>query len=475
MPIIGTAGNDVITPTLLTSGVTGGIPGLADDIIYARGGADSVDGGGGNDFLYGEDGNDTLLGGAGNDLMDGGAGADSMVGGSGDDTFVVNDPGDVVDESGFGGIDTVYASLAYTIYGFVEIGRLFGGGTYLEVPATTAFGVQLVVNPTIASTIAGGAGDDVLWGGGPGGVMYGRGGNDTLRDQLVAAQMLGGVGDDQYVIGASGSVITELTGEGTDTAWVTVNSYTLSANVEIGRLGGAANLLYGSASAEQLIANPGIGSTLVGNGGDDVLWGSSRFDVLQGGDGDDTFRGQGAADRYEGGAGNDQFVVLDAATTIIELPGQGYDTIWYGGSSGIIYTMPDGVERLNAAAGQLLANGNALDNVMVGHPTLENFLFGLGGDDTLYGGTTIDSFDGGVGNDTFYTNGGESVVRYTPLDTGFDQVSGWAGGRIRLFGAPSTYGTVTFTYGDGHTQIQFLGTTILIYNALLTSNDLLFG
>ena len=45
----------------------------------------------------------------GNDTLIGGGGADTMYGGAGNDTYIVDDVGDIVDESvaGSGGIDTV--------------------------------------------------------------------------------------------------------------------------------------------------------------------------------------------------------------------------------------------------------------------------------------------------------------------------------------------------------------------------------
>ena len=41
-----------------------------------------------------------LIGLGGNDTLNGGAGADTMVGGTGNDTYVVDNVGDVVDETG---------------------------------------------------------------------------------------------------------------------------------------------------------------------------------------------------------------------------------------------------------------------------------------------------------------------------------------------------------------------------------------
>ena len=52
---------------------------------------------------------------AGNDTLNGGAGADRMLGGLGHDTYVVDNVGDVVEESGGDGTDTVQASISFSL------------------------------------------------------------------------------------------------------------------------------------------------------------------------------------------------------------------------------------------------------------------------------------------------------------------------------------------------------------------------
>ncbi len=76
-----------------------------NDTIYAKHGADQVHGGAGDDLLFGEGGADTLFGGAGNDhlfgnedddILFGEAGDDVLIGGEGNDTFVFSKGADVV-------------------------------------------------------------------------------------------------------------------------------------------------------------------------------------------------------------------------------------------------------------------------------------------------------------------------------------------------------------------------------------------
>ena len=61
--------------------------------------ANTLIGSTGHDQLLGLSGNDTLAGGAGNDVLNGGTGADLLKGGLGNDSYVVDNAGDVVDET----------------------------------------------------------------------------------------------------------------------------------------------------------------------------------------------------------------------------------------------------------------------------------------------------------------------------------------------------------------------------------------
>ncbi len=87
----------------LTGAIYRLVPGIA-----AGDGADAIDGGAGNDNLFG---------GAGNDRLIGGAGADNMRGGAGSDVYVVDNAGDIVNESlaGSNGTDTVWSTRSFSL------------------------------------------------------------------------------------------------------------------------------------------------------------------------------------------------------------------------------------------------------------------------------------------------------------------------------------------------------------------------
>ncbi|WP_208867785.1 beta strand repeat-containing protein, partial [Mesorhizobium delmotii] len=76
--IIGTAGDDTITPSQTVPGQP--LPTSFGDVIHGLGGNDLINGGTGSDTIFGEDGNDILLGNAGDDNILGGNGDDNLAG-----------------------------------------------------------------------------------------------------------------------------------------------------------------------------------------------------------------------------------------------------------------------------------------------------------------------------------------------------------------------------------------------------------
>ena len=283
-----------------------------------------------------------LIGNSGANVLDGLAGADKLAGGAGDDTYVVDVASDTVTELAGGGTDLVRASLSWTLGANTE---------HLTLTGTAALNAT---GNALANVLTGNAGANVL---------NGLAGADTL---------IGGAGNDTYVVDATGDVVTERAGEGTDLVQSTV-SWTLADHVENLTIKGV-----GTASGRIF----GIGNAL--------------NNVLTGGSGVDGLDGQAGADTMAGGLGNDTYVVDQAGDVVTEKAGEGTDTV----RSGIDYTLGLNVEGLELQGEARRGTGNALANTVTGNPW----------DNTLDGGAGADKLIGGAGDDTYVVDATGDVV-----------------------------------------------------------------
>ncbi|MGO4837741.1 calcium-binding protein, partial [Rhizobiaceae sp. 2RAB30] len=210
----GTGGNDSVTAGGLSDAVYGN---NGNDTLRGGAGNDVLDDGAGNDKMFGDAGNDLLIRSAalGTDIIDGGEGVDTLSfsldaarsvildlsnnanndgaakylvvagveivhgsnmdddvrgttanetflggdgddflsGGAGDDIYVVDNAGDKVTEAAGAGTDEVQASVSFTLSANVENLTLTGSSNLLGT------------GKTLANTIAGDAGNNVLNGG----------------------------------------------------------------------------------------------------------------------------------------------------------------------------------------------------------------------------------------------------------------------------------------------------------------------
>ncbi|MBB3459428.1 calcium-binding protein [Rhizobium sp. BK377] len=122
--------------------------------------------------------NNILTGNSGNNIFDGGRGEDRMIGGLGNDTYKVDSAGDIVDETGGNGNDTVNASISYNLantLGTVENLTLIGTG---YINATGDGGNNVLTGNVGANVLSGGAGNDQLIGGNGNDVLNGGAGAD---------------------------------------------------------------------------------------------------------------------------------------------------------------------------------------------------------------------------------------------------------------------------------------------------------
>lgn len=311
----------------------------SDDTIDGGDGDDTIDGRAGHDALDGGAGTDTLLGDLGNDVLDGGAGVDTMRGGTGDDVYFVDAPGETVLEFAGEGVDEVRSTVTRDAGANVERLRLLGTADI------DAYGTS---------------GNDDLGGNAGRNAFYADLGDDILA---------GGAGDDSYIVDDGGDTIIELANEGFDTVYASTTT-TLAAQVE--------NLWIVSPAAADATGNS-LDNTLTGGAGANVLSGLGGHDVLD---------GQGGADRMVGGAGDDRYVVDHASDAVVEVAGEGLDTV----GSTIAYVLPSDVEDLVLlGSGSIAATGNALANRLTGN-TGANTLDGKAGADTMLGGKGNDIY-----------------------------------------------------------------------------------
>ena len=176
--------------------------------------------------VIGGSGNDTITGSAAANLLDGGAGTDILIGKAGDDIYYVSNAGDVAIENANEGLDTIYASVSYTLPNNIEILVLvfdpagtasLGTGTQANAfdNALSVYGVgnaaqNLIVGNSENNILDGGANNDTLMGGA---------GNDTLEGGTGADTMAGEIGNDTYFVDNVGDIIIENAGEGIDTVY----------------------------------------------------------------------------------------------------------------------------------------------------------------------------------------------------------------------------------------------------------------
>jgi Ca2+-binding RTX toxin-like protein len=433
----------------------------------------------GNDLdniLYGTTGVNRLEGRAGNDVLDGRQGADVMIGGAGDDSYFVdtpdtfewpdeviffgsdievvpNTPGDRVIESADQGFDTVTATIDYTLPENVE--KLILGGFSGIDGNGNGLDNELIGNLGVNR-------------------LAGFAGNDRLDGGMHADIMLGGIGNDTYVVDNAGDQVIELSGEGVDRVESSI-SFTLPDNVENLMLTGTgnidatgnglantisgnagANIIDGGLGADTMIGGAGNDTYLVDTTGDQIVeaggegadlvrssvtytlganvenltltgtaninaTGNGLKNTLTGNSGANVLDGGAGADTMIGGAGNDTYVmdtvnILEfLSDRVIEAAGGGKDLV----KSSVSYTLGANVEDLTlTGSANINGGGNALANAITGNSGAnvlaggdgDDILRGGGGNDTLAGGAGVDTLTGGAGHDTFLFN--------TPLPSG---------------------------------------------------------
>ncbi|MBF0680063.1 MAG: hypothetical protein IR164_14105 [Devosia sp.] len=223
---------------------------------------------------------------------------------SGNDTYYVHDKAQIIDEKPGGGYDTVIASISYALPANVERLNLTGAAD-LDGDGNDE-----------DNEIVGNDGNNVLRGFGGNDTLFGNAGDDTLDGGTGADRMEGGAGNDIYYVDDTGDTVIELAGGGTDTVYVSLNTYSVPGHVEIVIFNGSGNFTGYANDMGSEIRGGSWENTLYGGDGDDRLIGGNGNDTLYGGAGDDELYGSNGANRLIGGPGAD-FLSLGGTTNTL--------------------------------------------------------------------------------------------------------------------------------------------------------------
>ena len=309
------------------------------------------------DSIVGNAGADTLISGAGPDTLTAGTGVDTLVGGTGATTYVINSAADVITNISTATGNAVDSSISFTLPSNID---------------------SLVL--TGSDSLVGEGNDDAS------NVLTGNSGNDTLISGTSVATLIGGDGDDVFVVNNAEDVV-DATTSGTNTIVSSV-SYTLPDNVTALILTGTGDLLAaGNTWADSIVGNAGA-DTLVAGVGNDTLVAGTGSATLIGGVGNDTFVIDSSDDVIEDTVTGEQNTLISSAS--ITLPGN-FTTLELSGTAALVGTA-------NATSDAIMG-GSGADTLVAG-----------AGTDTLIAGAAANTLIGGSGNTTFVVNSTADVI-----------------------------------------------------------------
>ncbi len=309
--------------------------------------------------------NNVITGNTAANILDGATGIDTLVGGAGDDIYILDTATDTVTENANEGTDTAQSSVTQT--------SLAANVENLTLTGTSAIdGAGNALN----NTISGNAANNNISGGA---------GNDTAD---------GGVGVDSFVLtGAKANytftVIDATHTQITDTV-ANRDGIDVVINIE--------NVAFSDGTFTlNSILNPG--SVINGTAAADTILGTATSNEIHGLAGNDTVGGgvAGGVDTLYGGVGNDTYIVDSSSTIVIELAGEGADSV----QSSVSHALAAEIENVTLTGTTAInGTGNTLNNVITGNVAAN----------ILDGGTGIDTLVGGVGNDTYVVDTPTDVI-----------------------------------------------------------------
>ena len=403
----------------------------------------------------------TINGTTGNDTLSGTAGDDTINGLEGNDLFLAGSTGgnDVI--NGGGSRDSIEFKTRATsaiVVDFVA-GTITGGSsgtisfTSIERVVTGDFNDQLTGNAA-GQTLTGQGGSDTIWGAGGVDTLWGGTGGDSfvfremgtanadvisdfasaLDKIILDASVMTALGASGNFSAGDGRFVANSTGTAQDSSdriiyetdtrqiWYDADGTGAAARQLIATLQTGATLV-----ATDIVVQGGGPAPIVGTEGDDTLFGTAGDDTIDGRGGNDLLRGTGgdvllggdgndtldaarwddqdrpirtSADTLNGGLGNDEYDVTSNLHVFVDEGGIDTVVAW-----DMDWTLGAGLENLvirnDVSERSFVGIGNDLHNhISASYAGSE--LHGMGGDDTLVGGTdqATNRLFGGDGNDS---------------------------------------------------------------------------
>ena len=378
--------------------------------FIGRAGNDVLQGGAGNDRLSGGEGNDTLGGGAGTDTLWGGAGADSLDGGAGSRDV----------------LDYTYSDRGVSVN--LATGAVSGG--HAEGDTITNF--EVVWGSIHDDSLVGDDGYNRLWGGAGADFLDGGAGYDTLNYgfsdagvsvNLATGAVSGGHADGDIISGfervwGSNFDDTLVGDDGDNILWGGEGADHLDGGGSDGDwvdYSGSSAAVSVNLATETVSGGHAQGDTISGF---ENIWGSSHADTLIGDSGDNRINGGDGGDHLDGGEGTDTLV-------------------YWRSNAGVDINLANGTASGGDAEGDTISDfenieGSSQADTLMGNGGV-NYFEGYGGDDLLAGRAGDDSLGGGEGNDRLWGGGGNDLHRgdggndLAHGHTGDDTLEGGAG------------------------------------------------
>lgn len=481
------------------------------------------------DHLYGMDGNDTIKGYGGDDYIEGGIGQDTMYGGDGNDTFYIQGTDENYDTfNGGEGTDTIQGSTeddtikVHKYIGEDRVNAINGGGgediiagtdmaDFIDLSTTVLTGIKEVRGGGGVDTITGTVVDDII---------YGEAGNDILSGGGGGGLdfLYGGTGKDIYIIGEGVTYITdednngiikdvngqilngnwEKSGDGLYTHTSTGIEATLAGSVFTVEIEDGTTVilnsfidgmfgihlgeepievndpsmdgieLHGDYALKDYVNDDGniyhkkdeLGNWILDKnnpdqGRDDELYDSTGNDAIYGHGGEDSLHAvKGGDDHLDGGSGDDWMEELAGEGVLVG--GEGSDAAFGGDDGDTLYADEQlSREELELAYAEDEATGERGD-----------LLSGQDGNDLLYGWNGNDALAGGAGDDTIYGGAGDDTIEGDNSIGWFSALYPWD-----VFREATTENNVT-TYNRGYSGG---GVTTTVTELQESGNDIIYA